>query len=183
LHFVTLFVTLWSCIYQLCKLLHTTCYCVAKACVHPPNEHEMSLDPTHLLFIGLVGHLISVNWCLFVCMKEREKDREVYKSRSKKKEGCLHAVTRPVQIQTAVKDPVASQQCSVTQLLTLCTVHMHTHTLVRIQPSAFKPEVGQIKEERRKGKQGGKNRTRKMKGRRKQNKANKQKETHILSQI
>lgn len=62
-------------------------------------------------------------------------------------EAFLHAVTCPAQIQTAVRDPVASQQCSMTQLLTVCT-QTHICTLILFQSSAFMPEVGCRKRER-----------------------------------
>lgn len=64
-------------------------------------------------------------------------------------EAFLHAVTCPAQIQTAVRDPVASQQCSMTQRLTVCTdSHTHICILILFQSSAFMPEVGRRKRKR-----------------------------------
>ena len=56
-----------------------------------------------------------------VCVEKEMQEKRTRRS---------HAATCPAQIQTAVRDPVVSQQCSMTQLLPLYT-HTHTHPLAQ----------------------------------------------------
>lgn len=79
----------------------------------------------HLGWCVVRGQILTfgfAHFCLCMCNCDRETKR------CGSREEGLGAVTCPGVFQTAVRDCGASQQCSMTQLLTLSAwVHKHTH--------------------------------------------------------